>query len=129
MIMRDLINKIVDGDDDSFEKLIEQLGQGRFFVYAKSEGPDELVIDFLSYTLEEDGEIDYIPIFTDQQEVDEFEEESPAPEEYDLYEFDGDMFADLMENDQYIMINPVSGGIVFQGEHLKAVVPPAEDEE
>jgi hypothetical protein len=129
MIMRDLIAKIVEGDDTSFEKLVEKLAQGRFFVFAKSEGPDELVIDFLSYTLEEDEEIDYIPIFTDQQEVDDFEEESPAPEEYDLYEFDGDMFSDLMEDDQYIMINPMTGGIVFQGEHLKAVVPPADEDE
>lgn len=127
--MRDIIAKIAEGDDATFEVLMKGLAEGRFFVFAKTEDPEGLVIDFLSYTLEEDEEIEYIPIFTDQQEIQDFEEESEVPEEYNLYEFDGDMFSDLMEDDQYIMINPITGGIVFQGEHLKAVVPPPSDEE
>jgi hypothetical protein len=128
-MMRDIISKIAEGDDATFEVLMKGLAEGRFFVFAKTEGPDELVIDFLSYTLEEDEEIDYIPIFTDEQEIEDFEEESAIPDEYNLYEFDGDMFSDLLDDDQYIMINPVTGGIVFQGEHLKVVVPPPSDDE
>ncbi len=126
--MRDLIEKIVDGDDSLFEKLIKNLVGDKILVYAKSEDEEGLILNFLNYALEQDDDIEYIPLFTDQDEVDEFVEEADVPDGYELYEFEGDLFADLMAADQYLMINPMTGGIVFQGAHLKVFATVANDD-
>lgn len=125
--MRDIIEKIVDGDDSQFEELIKGLVAGKVLAFAHAEDPEGLTLNFLNYLLEDDHDIEYIPIFTDQEEVNAFVEEADVPDGYVLYEFEGDLFADIMGSDQYIMINPVSGGIVFQGAHLRAYATPAND--
>lgn len=126
--MRDTIQKIVDGEDALFETLIKDLVGGKLLVFAQTEDPEGLTLNFLNYLLEDDQEIEYIPIFTDQEEVNAFVADEDVPDGYTLYEFEGDLFAEIMASDQYIMINPVSGGIVFQGAHLKVFVTPANDD-
>ncbi len=125
--MRDIIEKIVDGDDSLFEPLIKTLVSGNVYAFAQTEDPEGLTINFLNYLLEDNEDIEYIPIFTDQEEVNAFVEDAEVPDGYSLYEFDGDLFGDIMDNEQYIMINPVSGGIVFQGAHLKVFANAAND--
>lgn len=126
--MRDLIEKIVDGDDSLFEPLIRKLVSDQILVFAQTEDPEGLTVNFLNYLLEDDKDIEYIPIFTDQEEVNAFVAEADVPDGYVLYEFEGDLFSEIMDNEQYIMINPVSGGIVFQGAHLKVFAGPANDD-
>ncbi len=125
--MRDLIDKIVAGDDAKFESLIKALLAGQVLAFAQTEDPEGLTINFLNYTLEEDEDIEYIPLFTDPEEVNAFVEDAEIPDGYILYEFDGDLLADIMDSEQYLMINPMSGGIVFQGAHLKMLAAPAND--
>ncbi len=125
--MRDIIQKIVDGDDSLFEPLIKSMVSGHVYAFAQTEDPEGLTINFLNYILEDDEDIEYIPVFTDQEEVNAFVEDADVPDGYSLYEFDGDLFADIMDNEQYIMINPVSGGIIFQGAHLKVFSGAAND--
>lgn len=125
--MRDLIDKIVAGDDAKFESLIKALLTGQVLAFAQTEDPEGLTINFLNYTLEEDEDIEYIPLFTDPEEVNAFVEDADIPDGYVLYEFDGDLLADIMDSEQYLMINPISGGIVFQGAHLKMLAAPAND--
>ena len=127
--MRDTIQKIVDGEDALFETLIKDLVGGKLLVFAQTEDPEGLTLNFLNYLLEDDQEIEYIPIFTDQEEVNAFVADEDVPDGYTLYEFEGDLFAEIMASDQYIMINPVSGGIVFQGAHLKVFSSPANDDD
>ena len=127
--MRDIIEKIVEGDDKLFEVMIKKLATSTIYVFAQSEDEEGLTLNFLNYLLEEDHDIEYIPIFTDEDEVDAFVEEADVPEGYSLYEFEGDLFADIMDADQYIMVNPISGGIVFQGAHLKVFTNAANDDE
>ncbi len=126
--MRDLIEKIVDGDDKLFESLIKKLMESQVLAFAQTEDPDGLTLNFLNYLLEDDQDIEYIPLFTDQEEVNAFVAEADIPDGYSLYEFDGDLFAEIMDNEQYLMINPVSGGIVFQGAHLKVFSGAANDD-
>jgi len=126
--MRDIIEKIVEGDDSLFEKLIKQLTVSSFYIYAQPDDADELTLNFLNYLLEDNQDIEYIPIFTDEEEVNAFVADADVPDGYILYEFDGDLFADLMDADQYLMINPISGGIVFQGAHLKVFATVANDD-
>ncbi len=127
--MRDIIQKIVDGEDSLFEDMIKNLVQGVVLAFAQTEDPEGLTINFLNYELEEDEEIEYIPLFTDAEEVNAFVEEADVPDGYILYEFDGDLLADILDSEQYMMVNPVSGGIVFQGAHLKMFSSPANDDE
>ena len=126
--MRDIIENIVNGDDSLFEPLIRKLVAGQILAFAQSEDPEGLTLNFLHYLLEDDQDIEYIPLFTDQEEVNAFVAEADVPDGYKLYEFDGDLFSEIMDNEQYLMINPVSGGIVFQGAHLKVFSGPANDE-
>ena len=126
--MRELIEKIVEGDDALFEKLIKNLVSGKILVYAKPEDEEGLLLNFLNYVLEDDNDIEYIPLFSDEDEVNEFLEEADIPDGYILYEFEGDLFADLMDGEQYLMINPMTGGIVFQGAHLKVFATVANDD-
>lgn len=125
--MRDIISDIVAGNDSQFEALIKGLVESKIFAFAQAEDPEGLTLNFLNYLLDDDQSIEYIPIFTDPEEVNAFVAEADVPDGYTLYEFDGDLFADIMDADQYIMINPVSGGIVFQGAHLRAFASPAND--
>jgi hypothetical protein len=127
--MRDIIEKIVEGDDSQFEILIKKFSQTMLYAFAQAEDPEGLTLNFLNYLLEDDQDIEYIPLFTDPEEVNAFVAEAEVPDGYSLYEFDGDLFADIMDSEQYLMINPVSGGIVFQGAHLKAFANPANDSE
>lgn len=117
--MRDLIDSLNEGDDEGFAALMKQVAQAKIFVFAQQEDEEGLTINFLNYLLEDDEAISYIPIFTDEEEVRDFIEDADVPDGYALYEFEGDLFCDLMDDEQYIMINPVTGGIVFQGAHLK----------
>ena len=126
--MRDLIEKIVEGDDSQFEKLIKALVQDKFFLFAQAEDEEGLTLNFLNYLLEDHEDIEYIPLFTDEDEVNDFIAEADVPEGYVLYEFDGDLFGDLVDGEQYIMVNPVSGGIVFQGAHMKVFATVANDD-
>jgi len=126
--MRDIIEKIVEGDDSLFEKLIKKMVVSNLYVYAQPEADDELTLSFLNYLLEDNQDIEYIPVFTDEEEVNAFVEDADVPDGYILYEFDGDLFADLMDGEQYLMVNPVSGGIVFQGAHLKVFATVANDD-
>lgn len=119
--MRDLIEKIVEGDDEKFSDLIKALATSTIYVFAQSMDEEGLTLNFLNYLLEDDESIEYIPLFTDEAEVDEFIQEADVPDGYSLYEFEGDLFSDLMDEEQYLMVNPVSGGIIFQGAHLKAL--------
>lgn len=117
--MRELIDSLNEGDDEGFFKLMEQVVASKIFVFAQAEDEEGLTINFLNYVLEDDESITYIPIFTDEDEVTSFTEEEDVPEGYSLYEFEGDLFSDLVSEEQFIMINPITGGIVFQGSHLK----------
>lgn len=126
--MRDIIEKIVEGDDSLFESLIKKIVSVKLYVFAQAEDDDELTLNFLNYVLEENEDIEYIPIFTDEEEVEAFLEDADIPEGYQLYEFEGDLFADLMDGEQFIMINPMTGGIVFQGAHLKVFANVANDD-
>ena len=128
MVIRDTIEKIVSGDDKEFAALVHQVVQSTMLVFAQAEDPEGLTLNFLNYLLEDDQDIEYIPIFTDQEEVNAFVAELDVPDGYVLYEFDGDLFTEIISSEQYVMINPVSGGIIFQGAHLKVVAPPANDE-
>ena len=127
--MRDIIQKIVDGDDGQFEPLIKKLVGGNILAFAQTEDPEGLTLNFLNYLLEDDKDIEYIPVFTDEEEVNAFVADADVPDGYTLYDFDGDLFADIMDNEQYIMINPISGGIVFQGTHLKLFSNAANDDQ
>lgn len=127
--MRDLIEKIVGGDDKQFEPLIRKLTESTLYIFAHPEDEEGLTLNFLNYLLEDDQDIEYIPIFTDEDEVNEFVEEADVPDGYLLYEFEGDLFADIIDSEQYVMVNPVSGGIVFQGAHLKVFANVANDDE
>jgi len=119
--MRDIIAKITEGDDAAFEQMVQAIASGVIYVFAQKEDEEGLTLNFLNYLLEDDQSIEYIPIFSDEQEVDEFVEDADVPEGYELYEFEGDLFSDLVDDEQFIMANPVSGGIVFQGAHLKNI--------
>lgn len=126
--MRDIVEKIVGGDDSQFEVLIRRLVSDKLYVFAHAEDEEGLTLSFLNYVLEDNEDIEYIPIFTDEDEVNEFIADADVPDGYVLYEFDGDLFADLMDAEQYLMINPISGGIVFQGAHLKVMANVANDD-
>lgn len=125
--MRDIIESIVNGEDERFEELIKALVSGQVLAFARAEDPEGLTLNFLNYLLEDDESIEYIPIFTDPEEVNAFVADADIPDGYSLYEFEGDLFAEIMDSEQYLMINPISGGIVFQGAHLKMFVTPAND--
>jgi len=127
--MRDLIEKIVNGDDKQFELMVRKLAEGVVLAFAHPEDEEGLTLNFLNYLLEDDHDIEYIPLFTDEEEVNAFVAEADIPDGYQLYEFDGDLFADIVDSEQYLMINPVSGGIVFQGAHLKVFTTAANDDE
>ncbi len=127
--MRDLIEKIVNGDDKQFEPMVRKLSESVIYAFAQAEDQEGLTLNFLNYLLEDDNDIEYIPLFTDEDEVNEFIAEADVPEGYQLYEFDGDLFAEVVDAEQYLMINPVSGGIVFQGAHLKVFTTAANDDE
>ena len=127
--MRDLIEKIVNGDDKQFEPMIRKMAESTIYAFAMPEDEEGLTLNFLNYLLEDDQDIEYIPLFTDEDEVNDFIAEADVPDGYDLYEFDGDLFADVLDADQYLMINPVSGGIVFQGAHLKVFTGAANDDD
>lgn len=127
--MRDIIEKIVAGDDSLFEPLIKKLAESQIFAFAQEEDPEGLTLNFLNYLLEDDKDIEYIPLFTDIEEVNAFVEDADVPDGYSLFEFEGDLFADIMDSEQYLMINPMSGGIVFQGAHLKVFSSPANDDQ
>lgn len=127
--MRDLIEKIVNGDDKQFEPMVRKLSESVIYAFAQAEDEEGLTLNFLNYLLEDDNDIEYIPLFTDEDEVNEFIAEADVPEGYQLYEFDGDLFAEVVDAEQYLMINPVSGGIVFQGAHLKVFTTAANDDE
>lgn len=128
--MRDIIEKIVEGDDKQFEVLIRKFVESTVYAFAMPEDEEGLTLTFLNYALENDESIEYIPLFTDVEEVEEFVAEGDEiPEGYELYEFDGDLLADVIDNQQYLMINPSSGGIVFQGAHLKVLTTAANDDE
>jgi hypothetical protein len=117
--MRDLIDEIVDGDNDKFANLMKAVTESTVFVFAQEEEEEGgVVYSFLNYVLEDEETIEYIPLFTDQDEVDEFVMDEEVPDGYSLYEFEGQEFADLMDPEQFLMLNPISGGIVFQGAHL-----------
>lgn len=126
--LRDIVEAIVEGDDSQFELLVRNVVETQLLVFAQAEDPEGLTLNFLNYLLEDDQEIEYIPVFTDQEEVNAFVAELDVPDGYVLYEFDGDLFTEIISSEQYLMINPVSGGIIFQGAHLKVVAPPANDE-
>lgn len=128
--MRDIIEKIVGGDDNQFESLVKAIIGGQVFAFAQVEDPEGLTINFLNYTLEEDETIEYIPLFSDPEEVNAFVEEAEdeVPDGYSLYEFEGSLLAEILDNEQYLMVNPVSGGIVFQGAHLKVFADVANDD-
>ena len=126
--MRDIIEKIVEGDDSQFEKLIKSLATSTILLFAQPEDEEGLTLNFLNYVLEDNEDIEYIPLFTDQDEVDEFVTDADVPDGYILYEFEGDLVAELVDGEQYLMVNPVSGGIVFQGAHLKVFVNVANDD-
>lgn len=128
MILRDLIEKIVNGDDKLFEVLVRKLVTSTIYAFAQSEDDDELTLNFLNYLLEDDNDIEYIPLFTDEEEVNDFLVDADVPEGYQLYEFEGDLIADIMDAEQYLMVNPISGGIVFQGAHLKVFATVANDD-
>lgn len=127
MTLRDLIDKIVNGDDAQFETLVKNILTSQILAFAQTEDPEGLTLNFLNYVLEDDEDIEYIPLFTDPEEVNAFVADAEIPDGYTLYEFDGDLLADIMDSEQYLMINPVSGGIVFQGAHLKILSAPAND--
>lgn len=127
--MRDIIEKIVNGDDKLFEVMIRKLAESTIYAFAQAEDEEGLTLNFLNYLLEDDHDIEYIPLFTDEDEVNTFLEDADVPEGYQLYEFDGDLFADILDAEQYLMINPISGGIVFQGAHLKVFASVANDDE
>lgn len=128
--MRDIIKKIVDGDDKQFEVLIRKFVESTIYAFAMPEDEEGLTLTFLNYLLENDESIEYIPLFSDVEEVEAFVAEADdVPEGYELYEFDGDLFADVVDSQQYLMINPSSGGIVFQGAHLKVLTTAANDDE
>jgi hypothetical protein len=127
--MRETIKKIVAGDDKLFESLIKEMIASKMLAFARPEDEEGLTLTFLNYLLEDDQDIEYIPLFTDHAEVEEFiADDAVVPDDYTLYEFDGDLLADIMDTEQYLMINPVSGGIVFQGAHLKMFASPANDD-
>ena len=127
--MRDLIEKIVNGDDKSFEPLVRKLAESTMYAFAQPEDEEGLTLNFLNYALEDDHDIEYIPLFTDEQEVNEFIADADVPEGYELYEFEGDLLAEVLDAEQYLMVNPVTGGIVFQGAHLKVFANVANDDE
>lgn len=126
--MRELIDSLNEGDDKGFAKLMEQVIAAKLYVFAQPEDEEGLTINFLNYVLEDDESILYIPIFTDEDEVNAFLEEEDVPEGYSVYEFDGDLFSELVSDEQYIMINPITGGIVFEGAHLKMSAGAGPDE-
>ena len=88
--MRETIEKILGGDDAQFETLIKSLVEAKILVFAQAEGDDGLTVNFLNYLLEDDQDIEYIPVFTDEAEVNEFVADADVPAEYEIYEFDGD---------------------------------------
>lgn len=117
--MRDLIDEIVEGDNDKFAELMKAVTSSVVFAFAQEEEEEGgVVYSFLNYVLEDEEAIEYIPLFSDQDEVDEFVMDEEVPDGYSLYEFEGQEFADLMDPEQFLMLNPISGGIVFQGAHL-----------
>lgn len=128
--MRDIIEKIVDGDDKQFEVLIRKFVESVVYAFAQPEDEEGLTLNFLNYQLENDEDIEYIPLFSDVEEVEAFVAEADdIPEGYELYEFDGDLLADVIDGQQYLMINPSTGGIVFQGAHLKVLTSAANDDD
>lgn len=127
--MRDIIEKIVNGDDKQFEAMVRKLADMTIYAFAQPEDEEGLTLNFLNYLLEDDNDIEYIPLFTDEEEVNAFVADADVPDGYQLYEFDGDLFAEIMDAEQYLMINPISGGIVFQGAHLKVFTSAANDDE
>jgi hypothetical protein len=121
--IKEAIARLADGDDDAFEPLMKAICAGRIITAVRPyEGTDQS-LDFLNYILDD---MDYIPLFADKAELDEFYQESEAEGEYKVLELDGNFFADLMGEEQFLMINPVSGGIMFQGGHLKPFIDPAK---
>jgi hypothetical protein len=126
--MRDIIEKIVDGDDSLFEALVKKLVTTQLLAFAQAEDPEVLTLNFLNYLMEDNEDMEYIPLFTDAEEVNAFVAEADVPDGYTLYEFEGDLIADIMDNEQYLMVNPVSGGIVFQAAHMKMFTSPANDD-
>ena len=125
--VRDIIEKIVDGDDSKFEPLIKKIIASQIYIFAQAEDEEGLTLNFLNYTLEDNEDIEYIPVFSDEEEVNAFVAEADVPDGYVLYEFDGDLIAEVMDGDQYLMVNPVSGGIIFQAAHMKVFAGVAND--
>ena len=125
--MREIIESILEGDEEQFEALVKAISTQKLLVFARPEDAEGLTLNFLNYLLEDDHSIEYIPIFSDAEEVNAFVAEADVPDGYVLYEFEGDLFSEIMDADQYIMVNPVSGGFVFQGSQLVAFSLPAND--
>ncbi|MFA5592421.1 MAG: hypothetical protein WC989_03820 [Micavibrio sp.] len=125
--MRELIEKIVAGDDKHFETLIKKIVADKVLAFAQTEDPEGLTLNFLNYLLEDDDSIEYIPLFSDPEEVNAFVAEADVPDGYTLYEFDGELIAEIMDSEQYLMVNPVSGGIIFQAAHMKVFADVAND--
>lgn len=121
--MEDLIEKLSAGDDSAFEPLMKAICAANLYVAVRPYEDEDQALDFLSYVMDD---MDYIPLFTSEDELAGFYDEDEAEGEYKVIELDGNVFADFVGGEQFLMINPVSGGIMFQGGHLKPFIDAAK---
>jgi len=122
--MRDSIQRCAEGDDSALEEIAAAICKGKIILYVSYADPKGNEITFLNFVLD-DPAVEYIPIFSDQEEMKEFKSHAPVPDNFKPMAMDGNLFAATMDPEQHLMINPVSGGILFPAGVLKSFVDPA----
>jgi hypothetical protein len=116
------IERLHDDDDSAFEPLMRAICAASLIVAVRPYESTDDGVDFLSFVHEG---MDYIPLFATRSEFDEFYGEGEAEGEYKAIEIEGKLLAESMAGEQFLMINPMTGGIMFQGAHLKPFIGPA----
>jgi hypothetical protein len=120
--MKEKVASLVKGDDSAFEPLMQDICAGKIMILARRDAADDHALIFFDCFVDD---MNYIPLFTDRAEIDSFCEPGEL-ESWEVFDMDGNLLAATVDDEQFLMINPVSGGIMFQGHHLKIFVNPSQ---
>jgi hypothetical protein len=119
VIVQSLIEQLAGGDDNAFEPLMRAVRGATFLALCSVEGAQEGEAEFITFALENDQDVIYIPLFIDTDEMNEFmpEEDRKASGFFGV-EVTGTALLEIVDPDQFLMLSPNHFGIVFQAEHV-----------
>lgn len=121
-MIQSLIDQLAGGDDDAFEPLMRAARESTFLALCSVEGAEEGEAEFITFALENDQDVIYIPLFIDTNEMNEFMSEGDRKAGgFFGVEVTGAALLEIVDSDQFFMLSPNDHGIVFQAEHIRVV--------